>query len=251
MENSFHSFRFRVEKIYAFVYSIIPTVNYVLSIFFYPKLINSSVSILFMTKWNASLCLPVAPTVCLTCLTLSSMYLLCIAFGFSFFFFFNRFYIYSHVYTLFGSPSSPHLLFHPLVLWFCWRENIRDNKKDIVFLLVGDKDSYTERVLVLLPCTCVLKPTLVCLCQISSLLFGPLPIVASASLRLLYSLLYSEHINHIQILGFLPFPYSSCACSPLSVWLMTNNITAFILGLWSTYEEEHAIFGTLSLANFA
>jgi hypothetical protein len=46
----------------------------------------------------------------------------------------------------------------------------------------------------LLPCTCVLKPTLVHLCQTSSLLPGPLPIVASASLRLLYLLHYSEHI---------------------------------------------------------
>jgi hypothetical protein len=57
----------------------------------------------------------------------------------------------------------------------------------------------------LLPCTSVLQPTLVHLCQTSSLLPGPLPIVASASLRLLYSLLNSEHINHIQVLGFLSF----------------------------------------------
>jgi hypothetical protein len=65
----------------------------------------------------------------------------------------------------------------------------------------------------------------------SSLLPGPLPIVASDSLRLLYSLLYSKHINHIQVLGFLPFPYSSHVHSLLSVWLMSNNITAFVLGL--------------------
>jgi hypothetical protein len=42
-----------------------------------------------------------------------------------------------------------------------------DNKKDIMFLLVWDKDSYTERFLTLLLCTCVLKPTLVHLCQTS------------------------------------------------------------------------------------
>jgi hypothetical protein len=66
---------------------------------------------------------------------------------------------------------------------------------------------------VLLPCTCVLQPTLVHRYQSSSLLPGHLPIAASASLRLLYLLLYREHINHIQILGFLPFPYSSCVCS--------------------------------------
>jgi hypothetical protein len=38
------------------------------------------------------------------------------------------------------------------------------------------------------------------------LLPDPLPIVALASLRLLYLLLYSENINHIQILSFSPFP---------------------------------------------
>jgi hypothetical protein len=60
-----------------------------------------------------------------------------------------------------------------------------------VFFLVWYKDSYTERFLVLLPCTSVLQPTLVHFYQTSSLLPGPLPIVASANLRLLYSLLYS------------------------------------------------------------
>jgi hypothetical protein len=50
---------------------------------------------------------------------------------------------------------------------------------------------------------------LVHLYQASSLLPSPLPTVASVSLRLLYSLLYSGHINHFQVLGFLPFPYSS------------------------------------------
>jgi hypothetical protein len=99
------------------------------------------------------------------------------------------------------------------------------------FLLDWDKDSCTERFLVLLPCTCVLQPTLVHVYQISLLLPSPLPIVASARLRLLYSLLYSEHINHIQALGFLSFPYSSLAWPPLSVWPMSNNITAFVLGL--------------------
>jgi hypothetical protein len=79
-------------------------------------------------------------------------------------------------------------------------------------LLVWDKDSYIERFLALLPCTCVLQPTLVHLYQTSSLLpilSSPHPIVASDSLRLLYSVLYSEHINHIQVLGFLPFPLGS------------------------------------------
>jgi hypothetical protein len=100
-----------------------------------------------------------------------------------------------------------------------------------MFLLVWDKDSYTERFLALLPCTCVLQLTLVHLYQTSSLLSSPLPIVASASLRLLYLLLHSKYINHIQVLGFLLFPYSSCTHSPLSVWPMSSNIIAFVLGL--------------------
>jgi hypothetical protein len=43
----------------------------------------------------------------------------------------------------------------PFVLQFCWRENIKDNKKYIAFLLVWDKDSYKKGFLVLLPCTCI------------------------------------------------------------------------------------------------
>jgi hypothetical protein len=34
------------------------------------------------------------------------------------------------------------------------------------------------------------------------------------------------------------------------VWPMSHNITAFVLGLQSTYEGEHVTFGLLSLANF-
>jgi hypothetical protein len=55
--------------------------------------------------------------------------------------------------------------------------------------------------------------------------------VASANLRLLYSFLNRDQINHIQVLGFVSFPYFSCVCSPLSVWPKSNNITAFVLGL--------------------
>jgi hypothetical protein len=131
------------------------------------------------------------------------------------------------------APSGQNV-FCPLVLRFCWRENIRDNKKDIAVLLLWGKDSYTERFLALLPFTCVLQPTLAHLCQTFLLLPGPLPIVATASLWLLYLLLYNEHINHIQVLGFLTFPYSFHVHSPLSVWPMSNNITAFksIIYMW-------------------
>jgi hypothetical protein len=83
----------------------------------------------------------------------------------------------------------------------------------------------------LLLCTCVWQPELIHLYQISSLLPGHLPIVTSVSLRLLYLLLYSGHIKHFQVLGFLPFPYSSRTCSHLSMWPMSNNITAIVLGL--------------------
>jgi hypothetical protein len=38
-------------------------------------------------------------------------------------------------------------------------------------------------------------------------------------------------------------------CYPLSLWSKSNNITAFLLDLKSTYEGEHAMFGLLSLAN--
>jgi hypothetical protein len=78
-----------------------------------------------------------------------------------------------------------------------------------LFLLVWDKDSCTDRFLALLPCPCVFPSTLVCFYQISSLLSGPLSRVASAILRLLYSLLNKQHISHIHALGFLLFPYFS------------------------------------------
>jgi hypothetical protein len=118
----------------------------------------------------------------------------------SFKIFFYYFYIYLHVYTLFGTTSSPHHpptlylptpasrknLFGPLVLRLCWRENISADKKDRVFLLVWDKDSYTKRFLALFPYTCVLQTTLVHLfttpwspshsglCQFKIIIFAPL-----------------------------------------------------------------------------
>jgi hypothetical protein len=79
-----------------------------------------------------------------------------------------------------------------------------------------DKDGYTERFLVLLPCTCVLQPELVHLYKTSSLLPGHLPIVVSVSLRWLYLLLYSGHVKHFQILGFIPFPVPPVHVLPLA-----------------------------------
>jgi hypothetical protein len=79
------------------------------------------------------------------------------------------------------------------------------------FLLVWDKDHYTGNFLVLFPCTYVLKPQFINLFQSSSLLPSLLQMVALASLKFLYSFLYSEHINHIQVLHFLPLAYTSLA----------------------------------------
>jgi hypothetical protein len=53
-----------------------------------------------------------------------------------------------------------------------------------------------ERFLALFPCTCVLKPTLGHFYKTSLLFLGPLFIVASAYLKLLYSLLNREHFHH-------------------------------------------------------
>jgi hypothetical protein len=123
--------------------------------------------------------------------------------------------------------TSRQNLFCPPVLWFCRGKNIKDNKKNTAFLLVWDKDSYAGKFLVLLPCTCVLQPTLVHLYQSSSLLPSPFPIAASASWTLLYLLLYSKHIKHIKFLVFFPFPIPPLHSLSL-VWPMSNNITEFV-----------------------
>jgi hypothetical protein len=98
-------------------------------------------------------------------------------------------------------------------------------------LLAWDKDNYTERFLAFLLGTCVLQTKLVHLHQTSLLFPCHISIVASDSLRLLYLFLYSEYIKHFQVLGFLPFTYSSCMHFPLIVWPIFNNITAFVLSL--------------------
>jgi hypothetical protein len=94
-------------------------------------------------------------------------------------------------------------------------------------LLVWDKDSYTERLLALLPCYfCIETHIGSSLPDLFTSSYSPSP-SGLCSLRLLYSLLYSGHISHIQVLGFLPSPYFSRARSPLSVWPTSNNISTF------------------------
>jgi hypothetical protein len=103
---------------------------------------------------------------------------------------------------------------------------------------------------VLLPWTCTLQPPLVHLRQTSSLLPGSHPIVASTSLRLFYLLLYSEHIKHIQVLGFLPlvlWPMQvlPLVCEPCPVILL--HLFRYIIHIWGGTCD---FFGLLSLANF-
>jgi hypothetical protein len=64
---------------------------------------------------------------------------------------------------------------------FIEEKEIKDNKKNMAFLLVWNKDSYMVRFLVLFPCIYVLQPKLVHLYQVSSLLPSALLIVALAS----------------------------------------------------------------------
>jgi hypothetical protein len=154
------------------------------------------------------------------------------------------------------SPSSPlppqplftyRNLFCVLALQFCWRENII---RKTAFLLVWDKDKlYREIPIIASIKMCIAThigwslPDLFTtswfsshsgLCQFKITVFAPLQ---------------WAHQPHSSF-SFLPFPYSFCVHSPLSVWPMSNNITAFVLGLKSTYEGEHRIFRLLSLANF-
>jgi hypothetical protein len=108
-------------------------------------------------------------------------------------------------------PSAPGRTCSTLLFSDFVEEKTKDNNKNMAFLLVWDKDNYTGLFLVLVPCIFILQPKLVHLYQSSSVLPSSIPIVASTSLRLRYLFLYSEHINLIQVFGFLPLPYLSHA----------------------------------------
>jgi hypothetical protein len=98
---------------------------------------------------------------------------------------------------------------------------VEEKTRKTMLLLVWDKDSYTE-----IPSIASMHKYITTHIGSSlpdlSLLPGPLPIVLDYYIRL-----YQPHST----LGFLPFLYSSRVHSPLSVWPMSNNITAFVLGL--------------------
>jgi hypothetical protein len=121
--------------------------------------------------------------------------------------------------------ASRQNLFCP-PLQFCWRENIRDNKKDIAFLLAWDKGSYTEIPNIGSMHICITtqigssvpdlfttsrSPSQSDLCQFKITLFTPLQWAHQT----------------LSSFRFPTFPYSSCMCSPLSMWPMSN-ITAFV-----------------------
>jgi hypothetical protein len=121
----------------------------------------------------------------------------------------------SHLHHCQTPTLGQNLFCSPVVIF--WRgENIKDNRRNMVFLLVWDEDSCTGKFLVLFPCIYVLQPQLVHFYQSSLLLSSPLPMVAWTSLSCLYSFLYSKNINRTQAFGFLPLPYAFCAQPPLS-----------------------------------
>jgi hypothetical protein len=101
-------------------------------------------------------------------------------------------------------------------------EKTKDDKKNMVFLLVWNEDSYIWRFLVF-PCICVLQPRLVHLNHTSSLFPSPLPIVASVTP---IQWAYQWHSSF----WFPFFVLSLLYFFPL-VWPLSNNITAFVLGL--------------------
>jgi hypothetical protein len=136
-------------------------------------------------------------------------------------------------------PSSPILL----------KRRHSNNKKGIGFSLVWDMDSYAEIPSVASMHKCITtqidsslpdlfttsqSPSHIDLCHFKVTVFTPLQWVHQT----------------LSSFGFSTFTYSSCIHSPLSMWPMSSNITAFVLDLKSAYEGEHTIFGFLSLANF-
>jgi hypothetical protein len=110
---------------------------------------------------------------------------------------FNRYHfsIYIHVYILIALYSSyypfPHQLPPPTwatpphrtssaLLQLCRRKNIKDKKRNTMFVLVFDKESYTGSFFVSFPCIHVRQLQLIHLFQSSLLLPSPLPMVAPA-----------------------------------------------------------------------
>jgi hypothetical protein len=152
---------------------------------------------------------------------------LCIYMSHFLFLLFIHIFICAYIVWTISHSCLPHLpqiplasrqnMFCPLLQFF-WREDISNNKKDIVFLLVWVKVSNSERFLALLPCTFVLQPKLVHL-------YRPLHYLPSWSpshgglcqLKItLFTLLQWAH-QTLSSLGFPTFLYSSCMHSCLNI----------------------------------
>jgi hypothetical protein len=69
--------------------------------------------------------------------------------------------------------------------------------------------------------------------------------VVSFSLGFLYSFLYREYINPIQVLNFP----TSLVHDLILARPAFHNFATFVLGPYSTYERAHVAFGLLNLVN--
>jgi hypothetical protein len=123
------------------------------------------------------------------------------------------------------TPTSGHNLFFPL-LWFCWRENIGDNKKDRVFLLVWDRDIPSIAFMYM----CIKTHVSSSFPDLFTTFWAPYHSGLSQFKVILFAPLQWAHQSH----SSFRFPFLSlflpCG-SLLSVWPMSNNITALVLGL--------------------
>jgi hypothetical protein len=156
-------------------------------------------------------------------------------------------------------PLTPPFPYHPLAsrqnlfcpfLQFCWRVDMSNNKKDKAFLEVEiriaiKRDSqhcFNAQMYYNLNWSISTRPLyylLVTFPYRPGLFYG----IVLAPLQWGHQTLSS--------FVFPVYPHSSCMCSLLSLWLKSNNITAFALDLKSAYEGKHTIFCLLRQANIA
>jgi hypothetical protein len=86
----------------------------------------------------------------------------------------------------------------------------------IFFLLVWDIGSYAGSFLVLFPCICVLQPQIFIPSSPLHFFLVPFP-WWPGQFKISVFVSVSERISCIQDFSFLPLPYPSCMCSPLSM----------------------------------
>jgi hypothetical protein len=127
----------------------------------------------------------------------------------------------------------------PPVLWFCKR------KKKWHFCLL----KIAIQGVVTFSCIYVLSREFFHLLYFSPFYLSLLPMVILTGLKILYSFLYREYINHAHLLTSLFYPPPLVCDFPLT-WPIFYNIAVFLLGLYSTCERKHVTFGFLNLTNF-